>query len=487
MAEKKKRFGWKTFGGRFLIISIAAHLLFGMVATYMVVQTIQAKRKLTFKAGPPSPNPNQRAIEHKVSMAKKQSTMSAPVQAKRITTTGISKVALPAMPTMPGVNAAAPGKMAGTGGAGVGVDSAVGMGGGIGGSGGVFTLPKLMADRCSPAARAKAMRENGGKPECETAIGNALRWLKQHQNPDGSWGEGYKVAMTGLSLLSFMGHCERPGHGEFGECVTKAVNYLVQAGAAANGKALAGNPYQHAIASYALGEAYILTKDEKIVPVLKDTVSVIVNGQREDGGWAYGYAKAPPSKKDTSVAGWQIQALKAAHLSGLEIAGVDKAMENAMKFIKSMQGKNGGFGYNDAGDKWSLTGVGVLCLQIGTGEKGGPVHKGLEYMFSKLPGVPQDIDYKAKDANLYAWYYNTQACFQAGGSAWGKWNHRFQSELLKNQLPDGSWPETTVGTGQPNLTANGTGTGIDAQVYRTTLCTLMLEVFYRYLATARAT
>ena len=114
--EKARRKGWKRFGGKFLVISIAAHLLFGAVAAVLVVQRIQATRKLTFKGGPPSPNPSTRALEHKVQMAKKQSTMSAPSIAKRITTAGMSKVALPDMPAMPKL-AAAPAKMAGAGGA----------------------------------------------------------------------------------------------------------------------------------------------------------------------------------------------------------------------------------------------------------------------------------------------------------------------------------------------------------------------------------
>jgi hypothetical protein len=113
------------------MISIAAHFFFGVGAAYWVVQRYQANRKLTFKGGPPSPNPSTRALEHKVQMAKKQSTMSAPSIAKRITTTGLSKVALPEMPAMPRL-AAPPVKMAGAG----GVDVSFNPGGTITTSGG---------------------------------------------------------------------------------------------------------------------------------------------------------------------------------------------------------------------------------------------------------------------------------------------------------------------------------------------------------------
>jgi hypothetical protein len=129
----KRRWSWKQFGGKFLVISVAVHLLFGAGAAVWVVQKYQANRKLTFKGGPPSPNPSTRAIEHKVQMAKKQSTMSAPTINKRITTTGMSKVALPDMPAMPKI-AAQPAKMASAG----GTDASFAMGAmtNTGGSGG---------------------------------------------------------------------------------------------------------------------------------------------------------------------------------------------------------------------------------------------------------------------------------------------------------------------------------------------------------------
>lgn len=120
---RRRRWSWRHFGGKFLVISIAVHLLFAAGAAVFVVQRIQANRKLTFKGGPPSPNPSTRSIEHKVQMAKKQSTMSAPTLNKRITTTGLSKVALPDMPAMP-KTAAAPSKMASAG----GTDSSFAMG-----------------------------------------------------------------------------------------------------------------------------------------------------------------------------------------------------------------------------------------------------------------------------------------------------------------------------------------------------------------------
>ena len=119
---------WKKLTERrFLFISVIVHVLIGIIAMIFVVQSIVAKRKLTFTSAPPSPNKSQRALEHKVTMAKKQNTMSAPAQAKRITTTGLSKVSLPDMPAISTSTDFNAGKMAGMGGTGVGLGFKGGM------------------------------------------------------------------------------------------------------------------------------------------------------------------------------------------------------------------------------------------------------------------------------------------------------------------------------------------------------------------------
>ena len=138
---RRKTLWERVRGSRVLLISLAAHVVFGLVATVLVVQNITAKRKLNFTAAPPNPNPSQRALEHKVQMAKKQNTMSAPAQPKRIATTGLAKVAIPDMPAMPAASVnVMPNKMAGMGGTGAGLSLAGGVGGNGGGRGGPVPL-----------------------------------------------------------------------------------------------------------------------------------------------------------------------------------------------------------------------------------------------------------------------------------------------------------------------------------------------------------
>jgi hypothetical protein len=136
----RRTFWQKLLASKILLWSIILHLVFGAGATLWIVQSIQAKRKITFEAASGAPNPSTRALEHKMNMARKQQTMSAPAQAKRITTTGVSKISLPDMPSLPSASELTPNKMGGMGGTGMGFGALGGGGGGGGGTGKGLTI-----------------------------------------------------------------------------------------------------------------------------------------------------------------------------------------------------------------------------------------------------------------------------------------------------------------------------------------------------------
>ena len=333
--------------------------------------------------------------------------------------------------------------------------------------------------------RATAMLQNGGKKEGEQAVMKGLKWLVANQNPDGSWAPSEKGAMTGFALLAFLGHNELPVSPDFGPTVQKGLDWLVENGKKHDGRLnMAGSfdqhgVYAHGIATYALGEYYTMTKDERVADLFKKAIGYIVAGQGPDGGWMYAFDK---SESDTSVSGWQIQALKAAHLSGLKIDGVDAALDKAMLNLKRVQASDGSFGYRKpAPGSYSLTGVGVLCTFFWKAEKDKSVREGIEFLIKKTED-DRPVDYRHETADLYAWYYNTQACLMYGGAAWTKWNSKFQDQLIKNQNPDGSWPPVAGKSPGGEAQRDPEGYG---PVYRTTLCILMLEVYYRYSPTLK--
>jgi len=343
-----------------------------------------------------------------------------------------------------------------------------------------LALPKTMQQRCDPKKRIARLRAGGGKDITEKAIIRGLTWLKNTQGKDGSWGGNAKNkhgepsptdknAMTGMALLSFLGHCELQDSPEFGPAVQKAISFLTST-PPEKMTGGGGGAYSHPIRAYALCEAYTMTKIKKLELFAKRAAEAIVKGQNERGGWAYSYGKGAGAHVDLSVTGWNIQALKAAALTGISIDGLDEAMDNAVAYTKRCQDKTGKFAYSEGGGgKPSLTGTGVLCLQIWKEAKSQEAKMGLEWIIAN-----QAQEWKR--VNVYEWYYHAQACFQAtgvsgGAKYWKAWNKNFQAIVCGAQDSDGHW-DGPLGHG-----------GTD--VFTTTMTILMLEVYYRYMPTGK--
>ena len=77
------------------------------------------------------------------------------------------------------------------------------------------------------------------------------------------------------------------------------------------------------------------------------------------------------------------------------------------------------------------------------------------------------------DPNTYYWYYATLALFQHQGQAWEKWNEAVKEQLLSHQATNGP----AAGSWAPK----GRWSQVAGRVYQTAMCTLTLEVYYRYL------
>jgi hypothetical protein len=107
-AESPPRARWKQLTSTFLVGSVLVHLFFIGGAAYFVVSRYSPARKLTFAAGPRSPNPSEQALQHRVQVEKKMQSQSMPAAVpKRVLTTGLAKVALPPLPDLPAPKGAA--------------------------------------------------------------------------------------------------------------------------------------------------------------------------------------------------------------------------------------------------------------------------------------------------------------------------------------------------------------------------------------------
>src|SRR5436190_6190461 len=135
-APPKRLSATRRFSPAVLAAVVILHLLFGGVAAVWVVSRYSAARKLTFNAGPKSPNPSERALEHRVQLQKKtQSTSAPPAVPKRVLTTGLAKVTLPPMPEIKSPESA-PRSMMSAGGTGTAFGPTGATSGGGGGGGG---------------------------------------------------------------------------------------------------------------------------------------------------------------------------------------------------------------------------------------------------------------------------------------------------------------------------------------------------------------
>jgi hypothetical protein len=367
-------------------------------------------------------------------------------------------------------------------------DFGSGWGGGGLGGGGFGNIPATMKKRCSLEDRLARLEEMGGTKECEAAVEKALEWFQATQKSDGSWTNSHTSAMTGLALLAYLGRCETPLSVKYGDTVLRAITYLVNVGMQNKGiltqNIAQGNSgvYEHAIATYALAEASTFCKEGKIdIPnlfeVTQNAGQFIIDQQNAKGGWAYGYATSA-GHVDTSVSAWQVQALKACDHTGLEFKGLSKAKNRAKNYFESMVNKDGGVGYSSpdsthAQGYFTMSGGGLLSLQMFEGSSS------VMRRISKYIEDNTKFNYNGPESDLYGHYYEAQAMMNRGGAQWRKYNEIFRDQVLQNQNSDGSWKAPNGGS-QAGIRAVG-ATFVENTHYRTALCTLMLEVYYRFL------
>ena len=351
----------------------------------------------------------------------------------------------------------------------------------------------VLSKRCDLNDRMKRITENGGTPQCEEAVVKSLKWLQKQQNKDGSWGgtpQNYKCAMTGLALLSYLAHCETPLSEDFGETVLKGISFLVDQGVKNPVISLVPQrnevSYDHAVATYALCEAYTFCKQMDIPSIANlekvviKAVDKILDNQNVDGGWAYNYNTKAGAHTDLSVTGWNVQALKAAEHGGIKPTKGDirSTLRKASSYVRKNVMPDGKFAYKENGNmpRSSLVGVGVLSLQMTGNGSDSAARKGLDWIKNNVKTLQwgQGSGTENVKSNLYMHYYCVQAAMNRGGDVWTSYNKAFRDAVLSGQNADGSFRKNDVGY------VSGM-TGKSENIYRQCLATLMLETYYRFL------
>ena len=336
------------------------------------------------------------------------------------------------------------------------------------------------------------LKSRGASEASEEAVANGLVWLAKQQRQDGSWtydGEHKEdtISATGLSLLPFLaaGHTHKAG--TYKGNVKKGLDYLLR-NLSVNGPTAgrfnsrsACYMYVHGIATIALCEAYGMTKDRAylLLPA-QAAINYMQKAQALDGSWGY----QPNTPGDTSIVGWQIQALKAAQLAK-DIVVDDKVIRAAMKFLDKVSTgpRKSAYGYAGPNGKpaTSLTAVGLLSRYYmdGWGPGNGAMSEGIEGLMTRAPK-----ESAGQLGDMYFYYYATQVVHFSEGPEWRNWNEGAEAggqrtggmrDLLIALQKQGRI--ATGGSWDPD----GAWIGKDCGRLGTTcFCLLSLEIYYRH-------
>ncbi len=367
---------------------------------------------------------------------------------------------------------------------------------------------KSMVGSRTPGSIGEATRGGAGYGDAttEACVMKVLWWLKHNQAKNGAWAGGNQLANAAFAVLTFLSHGEYPGapspyRKDFGPVVQRAIDYIISCATPndpVNLKGTDGHLYAFTIATYALCEAYGMTKNPNCKDLALRCMDRIIKGQNPTGGWDYTFKKS--DRDDLSLGGWALQALKAGKMAGLHPEGLDACIKKAVNCLTKRNFKNNGsFTYTADGGHPGLTATGCLAMQLlGYGNQN-EVSKALDFMREWHPS----FDQKQMAPNLknhcpspqYYSYYATQCKYQAGmkpGASkadtllWQKWNAEMKklypsSIIDAGKTKDWSGKEHKMGHFKNN-DQFGKNPTMDS-----CFVALQLMVYYRYLPTTQVT
>ena len=364
-----------------------------------------------------------------------------------------------------------------------------------------MTLSSLSAKSTSAVGsrsadmKKKLLREYGGTESSEAAVTEALKWFARHQisaGPQaGAWthahnevcrnacGDGCKGkarrnqvnSATALALLPFLGAGQTHRQGDFKRTVARGLVFLSNNGKPGRQNGLdvidyrgGGNMYDHGLATIALCEAYAMTGDSSLGIPAQGAVNFVIAAQCRDGGWRYSPRQS--NGGDTSVVGWQVMALKSAHMGHLTVP--PQVIQGSILFLDKVSSNSGSiYGYAKPTPNFraATTSVGLLCRMYTGWDKNHP---------SIVSGVEHLSRHGVDKSNLYYDYYAAQVLRHHGGAQWEKFNTELRDWLVDTQAKDagaqGSWFFKRNG----HMADTG-------RLCTTSFATMILEVYYRHM------
>ena len=358
------------------------------------------------------------------------------------------------------------------------------------------------------APRRKALSAGGGNAASERRVQLALRWLADHQDEDGKLdadgfprhdpaddktdgiGGGhhggrvpcpYDGVTTAVALMAWLADGSTPVSGTWHDHVTRALRYCVRVVEAGPGNAYGMWNYGYCV--QAVGDAYLVSRDARLRPVLVKGVEGILRLQREDGGWSYYMRIGDVPTTAVAACG-----LAAARRAGIPVP--QRRVDRTLAFLDArVHPHDGRSEYHDGAERKGYTptranAAAALTVRAAFGATDHIPHRakqvasiGVRKPVWKLSykdvKTPDGRTVRAQIGNLYPylWSYTTTALFAEGGAAWSKWFGGLKNALAKGQRKDGA----AKGSWDPL----GTYSNSAGRVFITGLCALMLQTPYR--------
>ncbi len=343
------------------------------------------------------------------------------------------------------------------------------------------TFAEIYIDGRDLEKRQQVAMARGGTVESERAVERALEWLAAHQLPNGSWSlvhskgscngrcshdgvnEPLEPAATGLALLTFLGAGYTHKSGKYHETVNRGVYYLLQvmdetptSGSFINHSVQ--GMYNHGIATFALSEAYQMSRDKDLKKPTQLAINFIIEAQAYNGGWRY----KPKEAGDTTITGWQVMALKSAQAAGLNVPS--SVVVRVDGFLDTVEASNGVyFGYLKPDRDLTCSSIGAMLRMF----------RGRSPTDSRILELAQALvkEGPSRD-NIYFNYYATLFLYHVGGQPWAAWNAKMRDELVRSQ----SQSQHEAGSWYFEHSYSQTG----GRLYNTTMAAMTLEIYYRF-------
>jgi len=302
------------------------------------------------------------------------------------------------------------------------------------------------------AARTSAQETNVASVESSSvelmapakpAIEKGLKFLASRQNEDGSFaggGYGRNAAVVALGGMAWLSSGSTPGHGPYGEQITRVTDYLLghasESGFVSVVGAMSHGPmYEHGFATLYLAEVYGMSPRDDLREKLTRAIDLIVRTQNAEGGWRY---QPRRDDADISVTICQVMALRAGRNAGLAVP--KETVDRSVEYVKKCQNSDGGFRYMlpPGQSAFPRSAAGVVALFSAGIYEGPEIERGLAYLNRYSPRG-QAIG--ADGHFFYGHYYAVQAMWQVGGERWERWYPAIRNVLVERQQVDGSWAD----------------------------------------------